>query len=233
MTRIERNRVWIYGKHAAFTALSNPNREVYEIRCIPTLKDKVRIARPGTHVMIADESVLSKIVNKNHQGIIICCKPLPRISKITSEDLAPMSRIMILDKMHDTHNIGSIMRSMAALNFDALITNNRDNFESEACKTSSGAIETIKLFQVSNVINAIKQLKENDFWIIGLDQDGKDFPIHHIPKLALVIGAEDQGIRRLLYQQCDKILSIGSNTAFPLNASVAASIAMHIATMKP
>lgn len=230
MNRISRSRVWIYGKHASFAALQNPLREIYEIRCTASLKAHVLKLRPESHVMIADEHVLSKIIHKNHQGIIVCCKPLPKITKITSENLEPISRIMIIDKMHDTHNIGSIMRSMVALKFDALITDNRHNFESEACKTSSGAIETVKIFQVSNIINAIKQLKENDFWIIGLDQDGRNIQIHDIPKLALVIGAEDKGIRTLLYKQCDKILSIGHDTKFPLNASVAASIGMHIAT---
>ena len=225
-----KSRVWIYGKHAAFAALNNKNREIYEIRCMQSLKNKIHTIRPNAHVNVASEHALSRIINKNHQGIILCCKPLERASKIDQVDLNNMSRIMIIDKMHDAHNIGSIMRSMVAMNFDALIINAKSNFESEACKTSSGAIEIVKIFQVGSIINAIKLLKNNDFWVIGLDQQGEHVRIDNIHKLALVIGAEDQGISRNLYRHCDQILAIGQKTSLPLNASVAAGIAMHIAT---
>jgi len=123
---------------------------------------------------------------------------------------------------------------MLALNFTALITSQRGVPSLEQCsvKNATGAIEYLKIFQISNIRNAVLELKNNDFWCIGLDHRAK--PVQNIShgKIAIVIGSEGAGLQPIVGRECDQLVSLKTNPEFPvLNAGVAAAIAMYNTTL--
>lgn len=223
------SKVWIYGIHSAFAALNNPSRVIHEARCIATMKERIQQIRPQLRITIVDNEALLRLTRGTHQGIALCADPIP-IARKVDKDLKE-KRILILDHLQDVNNIGSIIRSMVALNFTCLITSQRGtpNLEQCAIKSSCGAIERLKIFQVSNIKNAIRQLKELDFCCIGLDHRAATKPPSKLNKVALILGAEGDGMKDSVQKECDELIALKTNPDFPiLNVSVAAAIAMHI-----
>ena len=96
-------------------------------------------------------------------------------------------------------------------------------------KTSAGTLEKVDIAMVSNLVNAIKTLKDNGFWIIGTDMQGTDYrQIDYTGKIALIIGNEGKGMSRLVTENCDFIARIPMyGTVNSLNASVAAALVIY------
>lgn len=231
MIRIEqvskRKKIWIYGIHSAFAALSNQNRVIYEAKCISSMKDKIKSIRPDLKVNIVDADTLFKLTKAVHQGIALLAEPI-KIHKNLRPIIEDHKKVMVMAGLEDVQNIGAIIRSMAALNFGALIVENTKNLEQASIKSASGAIEEIVVFEVSNILNAVKQLKKLEFWCIGLDHRANPICKPNFNKVCLIIGSEGSGIRQSILKECDELMSIKTNQKFPvLNASVAAGISMY------
>ena len=172
-----------------------------------------------------------------HQGIVLETAPLPAV------DLASACRgvaqgadgartVVVLDQVTDPHNVGAILRSAAAFAVGAVVVQDRHSPQGAGAlaKAASGALETVPLARVVNIARALIVLKELGFWCLGLDS-GRARAAGAVSvkaPLALVLGAEGQGMRRLTRERCDSTASIpmpGSMAS--LNVSNAAAIALY------
>jgi len=139
---------------------------------------------------------------------------------------------VILDGLEDPNNLGAIIRTADASGVHGIIIPQRRavGLTGTVAKTSAGAIEYVPVARVVNLNNAIKTLKENNIWVIGIDRDGKRSFLEIDFKLptALVIGGEGKGISRLVKENCDEVASIPMKGKISsLNASVAAAVTMY------
>ena len=237
---IPNNAINIYGNHAAKSALLSSNRNCY-ILCTTEKKfeywnnflisNKVNIK-----IVLLETFELNNISNSNnHQGIVVFASKI--IKKKLSEYLKNLSskktRILILDQLTDPQNVGSIIRSAFAFNFDAvcILKNNSPVETPSLIKASAGEIDNIKILEIGNLVQEIKILKKQNFFIYGLDGEGK-IKIQEIDKtdnrIALIVGAEGKGLRNLTKQNVDRLVKIDINPECnSLNASNAASVAMY------
>ena len=230
----------IYGNHPAKSALLSSNRSCYLIGTTEKKFDYwnnfLITNKINTKIVLLETFELDKISNSNnHQGIIVFASKI--IKKNLSEYLKNLSvnksKILILDQLTDPQNVGSIIRSAFAFNFDAvcLLKNNSPIETPSLIKASAGEIEKIQILEIGNLVQEINILKKKGFFIYGLDGQGKK-RIEEVDKtddrIALIIGAEGKGLRNLTKQNVDEIIKIDINSKCnSLNASNAATVAMY------
>ncbi len=233
---------WIFGNHAVQCALANNMRVINRILLTKNssnhIDDKLLVGK--TRAEIVERKYIDDIIGEDmvHQGMAILTKPLEniRIEEI-AKSANDKSRVLILDQITDPHNVGAILRSAAIFGADAIILQDR-NAPPESgvlAKSASGALEEIPLIRVGNLARSLDYLKQNDFWVVGFSGDAKlTLGINKIGnneadgKLALVMGAEGGGMRRLTRDKCDILLKISmcDNNVGSLNVSNAAAIAL-------
>lgn len=174
---------------------------------------------------IAEKNIMPKYVdietlnkmshNGNHQGIIVETYPheyssFDEILKSVKDKEQPL--ILILDEIEDPHNFGAILRSADAFGVDGVIVKSKNQvpLNSTVAKVSTGAIEYVKVAQVSNLNNVIKALKDNGFWIYAADGSGKDDyqKVDYSGPVALIVGSEGRGISQLVMKNSDFIIKI-------------------------
>ena len=140
--------------------------------------------------------------------------------------------VLILDEIEDPHNLGALIRSAECAGVHGVVVPKHHSapVNSTVVKTSAGATEHIAIAEVTNVVNAIEELKKEHFWIVGLDEGG-DKPydkVDYTSPIAIVVGNEGKGVRRLVREHCDflvKIPLLGKIES--LNASVAGALVMY------
>ena len=149
---------------------------------------------------------------------------------ISSSKKSRYPLLLILDSIQDTHNVGAIIRTAECCGADGIIftKHNSAPINETVVKTSAGATEHIKLCQVTNLAQALLQLKEEGYWIIGssLSDDSKVYTVadYKIP-VALILGNEEKGIRKLTINNCDLLIKIPMMGKIQsLNVSVSAGI---------
>ncbi|OGI16930.1 MAG: 23S rRNA (guanosine(2251)-2'-O)-methyltransferase RlmB [Candidatus Melainabacteria bacterium RIFOXYA2_FULL_32_9] len=122
------------------------------------------------------------------------------------------SLVIILDGVEDPHNFGSIVRTAVAAGADGIIIPKRRStpVTSTVEKASAGTVEKIPIVQVTNIVNAIEKLKENNFWIFGAESTGEKyyFEADYNLNCTLVVGGEGQGISTLVKKHCDILIKI-------------------------
>ncbi len=170
--------------------------------------------------------------HQNTQGII-AVKSDHKYSSL--EELISLSKqkqyplLLILDSVQDTHNLGAILRSAECAGVDGVILTkyNSAPINETVNKTSAGAISYLKICSVNNLSVSIKQLKDNGFWVVGssLDNSKNYNEVDYKIPVALIVGNEEKGIRKLTADNCDFIVSIPMNGKVQsLNVSVATGI---------
>lgn len=170
--------------------------------------------------------------NGNHQGIIVEVQPheyssLEEIISASKGKEQPL--VLILDEIEDPHNFGAILRCADAFSVDGVIIKSKNQVPLNwtVAKVSTGAIEYVKVAQVSNLSNAIKALKDNGFWIFAADGAGKDSynKVDYSGPVALIVGSEGRGISQLVLKNSDFIIKIPmSGHVNSLNVSVSTGI---------
>ena len=171
--------------------------------------------------------------SNNHQSIaaeikIDSVKALGDLKK----NIASLGSVLILDHVQDPQNIGALSRTCAFFGISNIILPNdrTASISPGSVKSSAGAIFSINFYQVPNLVNTIKVLKENDYWIIGADLKGEDYKDFKFDKfigenVVFVIGSESKGLSSLIRSNCDILLRInGNGSTDSLNVNVAAGI---------
>jgi 23S rRNA (guanosine2251-2'-O)-methyltransferase len=137
--------------------------------------------------------------------------------------------LLLLDSIQDTHNLGAILRTAECSEVDGIITTKYHSapINETVVKTSAGATEHLKIVQVNNLVQTIKELKENGFWIIGssLENSKPYTEVDYKIPAAVIVGNEEKGIRRLTSENCDILVNIPMKGKIQsLNVSVAAGV---------
>lgn len=170
--------------------------------------------------------------NGNHQGVVAEVEPyqystLNEILKGCEGKKQPL--ILILDEIEDPHNLGAIIRSCDAFGVDGIILKNRNQVQINmtVVKVSTGAIDHVRICQVSNLSNAIRALKDAGFWIYASDGSAKTEynQLDYKGPTALIVGSEGNGISKLVLENSDFIVKIPMlGHVNSLNVSVATGI---------
>ena len=186
-------------------------------------------------VVVLNPREFDKMFDGNHQGIAceICEYSYVSLDYIIkkNEDKEDVA-LVILDGLEDPHNLGAILRTADATGINGVIIpkNRSVNLNSTVAKVSTGAIEHVDCCQVTNLVNAMNDLKKAGYWIIGLELDGSiDYRKQdYRGKIAVVIGSEGKGISRLVKEKCDFLVDIPMNGKInSLNASVSTAIIIY------
>ena len=232
----ENNAYYMFGLHAVKAAIKNPDRKIHELWISQNARAKIfsDYAIPNIPIFNLDKSKNLPISeNKVHQGAILKVSPLKQPSDIHEIHKDKQAKlIIILDKVSDPQNVGTIIRSSLFFNCNAIINtlNGGSSENGSLVKAASGAFERAHYIQVTNIAQTIVNLKKLGYIIIGLDETATE-KISSFKKgnddIAIVFGAEGKGIRRLTKEHCDMLLSIDGNHTFSsLNVSTAVGITL-------
>lgn len=174
-----------------------------------------------------DNHFLNKLTKENHQGTIIETFDYDYCSLKDLEG----NLVLMLDHLEDPHNFGAIIRTCAAVGIKSIIIPKDRSVKvtDVVIKTSVGTISYVKIIMVNNLVNTIKELQKQGYFIYSASMEGKDFrKVDYAAKKVLVIGNEGSGISRLVKENTDELISIPMNpNVESLNASVAASLLMY------
>lgn len=230
------NRPRFWGRHAVAAALGNPEREVVRLWLTREAAAEIDVP-PGIAVTYADAADLARHVPRDapHQGIVAEVERLPDLLLADLLDQAEDGRpLLVLDQVTDPHNVGAILRSAAAFDALGLVTQDRHAPpESGAlAKAASGALETVPWVRVVNLARALDEMAEAGFWRVGLAGEAEMVLDEALgpPRLALVLGAEGEGLRQNSEAHCDALARLPiSDRIESLNVSNAAAIALYAA----
>lgn len=235
--RASTGQVRLWGHHAVEAALKNPTRQHHKLwatrDAIAALDGELPENFP---VEYADVQDLARLVTRDapHQGIVLECSPLEDIHLDEAIAENPGGTLVFLDSVTDPHNVGAILRSAAAFNAAAIVTQDR-HAPSESgvlAKSASGALEIVPWVRVVNLARALEEAAENGYWRIGLT-GGSEINFAQALSanpLAIVLGAEGEGMRHNIAGHCDVLARLPiSDRMESLNVSNAAAIALYAA----
>ena len=232
----ENSAYYMFGLHAVKAAIKNPDRKIHELWISQNARAKIftDYEIPDIPIFNIDKSKNLPISeNKVHQGAILKVSPLRQPSDIHEIHKNKQPKlIIILDKVSDPQNVGTIIRSSLFFNCNAIINtlNGGSSENGSLVKAASGAFERVHYIQVTNIAQTIVKLRKLGYTIVGLDENSTE-KISSFRKsnndIAIVFGAEGKGIRRLTKEYCDLLLSIDGNHTFSsLNVSTAVGITL-------
>jgi 23S rRNA (guanosine2251-2'-O)-methyltransferase len=235
--------VWLYGTHAVLAALANPARRCRRLLLtaeaarnlagrLPANPQPEMVERGRIDQILPGASV--------HQGVALLAEPLAEPDLDTACEPVPGRRnmVVLLDQVTDPHNVGAILRSAAAFGARAVVVTERHAPEQTGtlAKAASGALEAVPLVRVTNLARALDDLADHGYWRIGLDGRAEKTLSEAAPdaNIALVLGAEGTGLRRLTAEKCDLLARLPITSAVEsLNVSNAAAVALYaLATRK-
>ena len=238
---MDKSTFFIVGKHAVIEALKNPKRKV--LRVFLTEESKKNIHRENQKnnllkdikIHFKNKKELDKYTSKDnlmHQGYVAEVEHLEKL--ILKQFIKNKNNLNLacLDGVTDPRNIGSLIRNAVSFNIDGLIVKERQ-FPSESklmYKSASGCIEHINIFEVSNINSTLKNLRENNFWVYGLDSNGKrNFTeIKWEGNNVFLFGSEGYGMRQHTKKYADFLVRIDiNNKVESLNVSNTAAIVFH------
>ncbi|HTO39815.1 MAG TPA: 23S rRNA (guanosine(2251)-2'-O)-methyltransferase RlmB [Rhizomicrobium sp.] len=229
--------LWLYGLHAVRAALENPVRKVH--RLVLTEREAEELGKKALARVrheIASMDAIGKLLPPGavHQGVALNCDKLP--SRALEDVLPPAAGkrrvVLILDQITDPHNAGAILRSAAAFGVDAVVVQDRHAPPESGvlAKAASGALDVVPIATVVNIARTLELLGQQEFWRVALAGDG-DLPLREAISpgdMALVLGSEGSGVRRLVRERCDTSAAIPIASATEsLNVSNAAAVALY------
>ena len=250
--RAPNNSYFLWGHHALAAALANHKRRIKALYATSEGRDKLLAiiqelgqerASALPDIRMVERHQLDHLPQAGHeggkivhQGMVAAVAPLesPHLEDFleTLDEDGPQ-RLMVLDQVSDPRNVGAILRSARAFGVSAIICQDRNAPEETGglARTAVGALEEVALIRVVNLARALETLKTYHFYIAGLDMGGNTDVSRaaKAERLALIMGSEGKGMRRLTAEACDEVLAIAmADTSESLNVSVAAAIMMHV-----
>jgi 23S rRNA (guanosine2251-2'-O)-methyltransferase len=239
---------FIYSRNAVYEALRAKRRPIFKIQISEGAQEKGRLAdilRMAKELNIPVERVqrgrLDK-VHDNHQGVVA------EVGEYTYSDILEILEyaravdeqpfILLLDSLNDPQNFGTLLRTAESVGVHGVVIPLAHTVEvtPAVVNASSGASEHLRVAR-SNLAQAIDALKEDNVWVVGLDQNGEMIgektSRHLTGSIGLVVGSEGEGIRQLTRSKCDIILQLPMRGQIEsLNAAVAGSVALYLAFME-
>lgn len=242
--------VRLFGLHPVRAALANPARRLHRLwltdnaaRTLAPALDALGPRRPPAETDA--RGGLDRLVPPGavHQGVVLEAEPLsPRsLADLVPADPAAPALLVALDRVTDPHNVGAILRSTAAFGAAGLVVTTRHAPPETGtlAKAAAGALDLVPVARVANLAQALRNLKEAGFWVVGLDGGAPAELDAADPagRTVLVLGAEGGGLRRLTAETCDRLVRIpmvrpsvsgGASAIDSLNVSNAAAIALYV-----
>jgi 23S rRNA (guanosine2251-2'-O)-methyltransferase len=232
----------IFGFHSIQAQLDSNPECILKVFTLDNRNDKrlnsiiSQLNNLGINTQQFTKQKLDKLTkNQTHQGIAseILLPTLPNQDALMHyvSKLEKVSLVLILDSIQDPRNLGACLRSANAAGADCVVINKDGSAPINALvhKTSAGALNQLKIFQVTNLSRTIKALKGQNIWVVGLDgaTDQSLYQIDLTTPTAIVMGAEGSGLRKLTKQSCDQLAMIPmQGNVESLNVSVATGIAL-------
>ena len=233
----------VYGIHAVGALITNPQRDIKQIFFNQDRHDKRLIyliaqiqAQDIPLVALSAAKIATKFPDVVHQGIVAMVTPMPVLHEKDLPQLLQNTTkpplILILDGVTDPHNLGACLRSADAVGVTCVIIpkDKSATLTSVVSKVACGAAESVPVIRVTNLVRTMESLKELGIWIYGA-ADEAEYSLYdldgHAP-IALILGAEGEGLRRLTREHCDGLFSIPMlGSVSSLNVSVATGVALY------
>lgn len=235
----------IYGKNSVVEAIKNSNvkgaRKIETCYVTSLNEDVIALLNKNNikYQIVQKDKIFNLLKNNdlnpnvNHQGVLAMLEDYKYydLSELVNEKND--SLIVALDGLEDPHNLGAIIRTAEISGVDGIILpkNRSVKVTSTVSKVSTGAIEHVKVSQVTNLVSSLKELKKKGYWIVGAEalEESKDFWHTDLNmKVCLVIGSEGKGISRLVKEECDILVKIPMwGKVNSLNASVSAALIIY------
>jgi 23S rRNA (guanosine2251-2'-O)-methyltransferase len=231
--------VALYGFHAVREALRSRKRKLLDIFATPAAAEKLsaEILGAGLSAHIVEADALSRRLGADavHQGVMLEARPFEPLDLADIEQASGV--VLVLDQITDPHNVGAILRTAAAFRVDAVVMTERHAPEMTGvlAKAASGGLEHAPIVHVVNLARALKTLGELGYLRVGLDSAG-EASLGAAPlarPLALVLGGEGKGIRRLTRENCDLVARLDmAGPIKSLNVSNACAVALTLVELR-
>lgn len=232
---------FIYGFHAVTGRVRQNPKGVTEIyfdqgRQDPRARELLKLAESQrVRVVMVERARLDRIVGHDkHQGVVARVEAMAEYHDVASvlENLVEPPLLLVLDGVQDPHNLGACLRTADAMGVHAVIApkDRAVGLNATVRKVACGAAETVPFVMVTNLARTLRELKEYDIWVVGADGSADtELPVAKLEgSLALVLGAEGEGLRRLTTETCDQLVRIPMfGTVESLNVSVASGICLY------
>ena len=233
----------IYGLHAVAALINNPQRDIKQIffnqdrqdQRLLTLLNEIQSKAIPT-VALSAAKMASKFPDIVHQGIVAMVTPMPVFQE---KDLPQLIKdapkppfILILDGVTDPHNLGACLRSADAAGVDCVIIpkDKSASITPVVSKVACGAAESIPVIRVTNLVRTMETLKDLGVWLYGAANEAEKtlYALDAQVPIAIVLGAEGEGLRRLTREHCDGLFGIPMlGSVSSLNVSVATGISLY------
>jgi 23S rRNA (guanosine2251-2'-O)-methyltransferase len=232
---------WLYGLHSIAAVLNNEPERILDImvakgRDDARMNDVVKLARKqGVAVQFVQRKTLDdKSKGEQHQGILARAKPAKVLDEgdldtIIKKETTPF--LLVLDGVTDPHNLGACLRNADAAGVHAIIVpkDNSASITPVVRKVAVGAAETVPLIQITNLARTLKHIQQAGIWVIGTAGEAEQliYDTKLVGPIALVMGSEDKGMRRLTRETCDELVKLPmAGEVSSLNVSVASGICL-------
>ena len=231
----------LFGFHAVGVRLKTAPRSIIEIYFEPTRRDArmrqfiERATEAGVRLIEADGMRLAKLAGSHgHQGVAARVEPMAQTHSLDDllDTIEGPPLLLVLDGVTDPHNLGACLRVADGAGAHAVIApkDHAVGVNATVAKVASGASETVPYFMVTNLARTLNELKERSIWCIGTS-DGTSKTIYQADlktPVALVMGAEGEGMRQLTRKTCDELVGIPMRGAVEsLNVSVASGVCLY------
>ncbi len=234
----------LFGFHAVGVRLKTAPASVIEVYFESTRRDARmrqfldRAREAGVRLIEADALRIAKLAGSHgHQGVAARVQPIEQARSLDDllEQLEPTGEpplLLVLDGITDPHNLGACLRVADGAGAHAVIApkDHAAGINATVAKVASGAAETMPYFMVTNLARTLGELKERNIWVIGTSDDAPRtlYQADLKAPVALVLGAEGQGMRQLTRKTCDELVSIPMRGAVEsLNVSVASGVCLY------
>ena len=242
----------LFGFHAVGVRLKTAPKSIVEIYVDPARRDARmrqfvdRVQEAGVRLIEADGMRLAKLCGSHgHQGVAARVQELKQVKSLdqlleeleaaelekpVAERTQPL--LLVLDGVTDPHNLGACLRVADGAGAHAVIApkDHAAGINATVAKVASGAAETVPYFMVTNLARTLNELKERNIWIIGTSDAASKtlYQVDLTRPVALVLGAEGEGMRQLTAKTCDELVSIPMQGAVEsLNVSVASGVCLY------
>jgi 23S rRNA (guanosine2251-2'-O)-methyltransferase len=237
-------REWIYGRNPVYEVVRAGRRQIFRlliaqgVRYKGRLADIIELSKGGDFPVEYVPRTKLDSIQTHHQGVVLEVSSYPYASLPDIFDLAEQRAeapfILILDTLQDPQNLGTLFRTGEVVGVHGVLLPYRRTatVTPAVVNASSGASEYLLVTQV-NLAQAITTIKDMDVWVIGLESSSESQPVENVDlsgPLALIVGAEGEGMRALVRKSCDRVVHLPMRGRIEsLNAAVAGSIALYLA----